>query len=38
MLYVALAERLRTVLITADEELRERLALPYVVGLDASRG
>jgi predicted nucleic acid-binding protein len=33
MLYVAVAQRLRTTLITADERLRSRLvALPWVIG------
>ena len=31
MLYVALAERMRTVLITSDRALRDRLRLPWVV-------
>jgi len=37
MVYVALAERLRTELYTADERLRARLAhLPWVLGLAAA--
>jgi predicted nucleic acid-binding protein len=33
MLYVAVAQRMRTTLITADERLRSRLvALPWVIG------
>jgi predicted nucleic acid-binding protein len=35
MLYVAVAERMRTTLITADERLRSRLtALSWVIGPD----
>jgi predicted nucleic acid-binding protein len=32
MVYVALAERLHCRMVTADESLRRRLALPFVVG------
>ena len=35
MLYVAMAERKETQLITADATLRSRLMLPWVVGPDA---